>query len=225
MVNKVTATFLGIDLLFAATGAIVLAFSVIVKTQCLETPTNGTMAARNLLYQMFPFTAGIANGVLTFIAFLFTLPAMATNSRGWYKFAAAIVIASGLFTLGIGLDLWILTLRVKENFSPIWNAQSSAVQSLMQTSFQCCGYANSTSPAFVTDSVCNSPASAALMSGCESLISRFSNTFIDDIFTSLFGIVVVDTLLILAIACVLKDRKEMERFRYIDEKNGVRGTF
>jgi hypothetical protein len=72
---------------------------------------------------------------------------------------------------------------------------------------------------------CPSPAAAALMTGCATPLSRFSNTFIDNIFTAMFGVVGVDAVLIIATACLLKERKEMARFRHIDEKTGVRGTF
>lgn len=225
MVNKVLAAFVGIDIVFAAAGALILGFSVIVRNTCFEAPTDGDMAARDLLYQQFPFSAGIGNGIFTFIAFACTLPALATNSRTWLKAASFFIVVDAIFTLAIGLQLWILTLRIKETFSGIWNAQPPEVQSLMQGAFQCCGYLNSTSPAFFTDATCPSPATAALMPGCATPLSRFSNTFIDNIFTALFGVVGVDAVLIIAAACLLKERKEMERYRHIDEKSGARGTF
>ncbi|KAI1261542.1 tetraspanin [Xylariaceae sp. FL1019] len=225
MVNKVHGAFIGIDVLFAATGALILGFSIIVKSTCFNPPNNGNDAARDLLYQQFPFTAGIANSVITFIGFATTLPALATNNRGWLKLSGFLIVVSALFTLIIGLDLWIFTLRIKETFGTIWTAQNAHVQELMQTAFQCCGYFNSTSPAFQTDATCPSPASAALLRGCATPIATFSNTFVDNIFTALFGIVAVDALAVLAIACVLKDRKETERFRHIDEKSGARGGF
>lgn len=98
-------------------------------------------------------------------------------------------IVCALFSMIVGLDLWILTLKTKEDFSQLWMAQSDAVQDLMQTQFQCCGYFNSTSPAFVTDATCPSPAAAALMKGCSAPITSFANIFIDDIFTAVFGMV------------------------------------
>ncbi|KAI1755731.1 tetraspanin [Xylaria castorea] len=225
MVNKVLAAFVGIDVLFAATGALILGFSVIVKNTCFDPPNDGNMAARDLLYQQFPFSAGIGNGIFTFIAFACTLPALATNSRSWLKAAVFLVVVDAIFTLVIGLQLWILTLRIKDTFSNIWLAQNPDVQGLMQVAFNCCGYFNSTSPAFHTDSTCPSPATAALMTGCATPLSRFSNTFVDNIFTALFGVVGVDAILVVAAACLLKKRKEMERYRHIDEKSGARGTF
>jgi hypothetical protein len=61
------------------------------------------------------------------------------------------------------------------------------------------------------------------MPGCSTPINNFSNIFIDDIFTALFGMVGADAILILSIACLLKDRKERERFRVIDKKSGYTG--
>lgn len=90
---------------------------------------------------------------------------------------------------------------------------------LISSQFDCCGYFNYTSPAFVTDATCPSPAAAALLTGCAASIASFSNVFVDDIFTAVFGIAALDGVLVLATACLLKDRKERERFRYIDSKS------
>lgn len=88
--------------------------------------------------------------------------------------------------------------------------------------FNCCGYFNSTSvPFFVTDATCPSPAAAALMRGCISPIASFAIVFLDSIFTGVFGMVGVDAVFIMATVSLLKERKERERFRHIDEKNGV----
>ncbi|KAI5867791.1 hypothetical protein GGS23DRAFT_593070 [Durotheca rogersii] len=224
MVNKVLMAFIAADGLFVSMGAIMLGFSIIVQQTCFDPPTDGEGAARDLLYQKFPFTAGIVNAIFTFVAFAATLPALATNNRSWLKLAAYLIVVDAVFTMGIGVDLWIVTLKMKERFFSIWISQPPAVQELMQASFQCCGFFNSTSPAFVTNPTCPSPADAALMRGCAAPLTSFGSTFVDNIFTAVFGMVGIDTLLIMAIACVLKDRKERERFRHIDEKSGARGT-
>ncbi|KAI0003909.1 hypothetical protein F4779DRAFT_621659 [Xylariaceae sp. FL0662B] len=247
MVNKVLAAFVAVDGLFVSMGAIMLGFAVIVQQKAFDAPSDGHDAARNLLYQKFPFTgeedyaggrnkagdlavanvssAGIANAILTFIVFVATLPALATNNRGWLKFAGYLVVADAVFTMAIGLDLWIVTLKMKDEFSSIWTSQNAGIQDMMQTTFSCCGFNNSTSPAFVTDGTCPSPAAAALMPGCAASLVSFGSTFVDNIFTAVFGMVGIDVLLVMTMACLLKDRKERERFRYIDEKTGARSTF
>jgi hypothetical protein len=155
------------------------------------------------------------------VTFLVTIPGIVMPTRSWLKLGVYMTVVCALFSMVLGLWLWILTLNTKESFQLLWIAQPAAVQDLMQTKFQCCGYLNSTSPAFVTDATCPSPAAAALMRGCSTPITSFVNVFIDDIFTAVFGMVGVDAVFIVAAACLLKDRKERERFRHIDEKSGV----
>jgi len=55
MVNKILASFVLADFLFAVGGAIMLGFAVIVQQTCFNAPTEGVEAARNLLYREFPF--------------------------------------------------------------------------------------------------------------------------------------------------------------------------
>ncbi|KAL2758575.1 hypothetical protein ACRALDRAFT_2040728 [Sodiomyces alcalophilus JCM 7366] len=220
MVNKILLTFVAADVLFLATGAITLGFSLIARQQMTEDATEGREAVRHLIYQNFPFEAGIANAVFIFITFVLTLPGIITPTRGWLKLSGFLIVFCALFTLCIGVFLWILTLRMQDRFLDIWTDQNDGVRSLMQTAFECCGYFNSTTPAFITDDICPSPAAAALMRGCVGPVTSFANIFLDDIFTAVFGMVGVDTLLIICTTILLKDRRERERFRHIDEKRG-----
>ena len=88
----------------------------------------------------------------------------------------------------------------------------------------CCGYANSTSPPFVPDTTCPNALVAAAQLGCVTPFSKEANNFLDLVFTGAFGIVGIDAILVICTAIVLKDRKEKERYRFIDEKNGA-GAF
>jgi hypothetical protein len=74
------------------------------------------------------------------------------------------------------------------------------------------------------DATCPNAATAAQQVGCVGPFASFGNNFLDLVFTGAFGIVGVDVALILATAMLLKDRKEKERYRHIDEKNGA-GAF
>ena len=57
--------------------------------------------------------------------------------------------------------------------------------------------------------------------GCVKPFSSVGNDFLDVVFTGAFGIVGYDVIVMLMITIVLKDRKEKERYRHIDEKNGA----
>ena len=190
MPNKILITFVAADLLLLVTGAIELGFCLVVQNNMFNPlPVDGAEAARNLYTQKFPLTAGIVNAILIFVTFLSTLPGIVTPTRGWLKVSGWLVVVTALFSMAIGIELWILSLRTKETFSPIFFAQDDRTKGLMQQQFTCCGYFNSSSPAFVTDAQCTSPAAAALQRGCASPLSSFLNIFVDDIFTAVFGMV------------------------------------
>ncbi|KAB5560143.1 hypothetical protein GE09DRAFT_80399 [Coniochaeta sp. 2T2.1] len=221
MRDKVLLSYIIVDALFAATGALMLGFCVVIKNLMFETPTRGDQAARDLLYQQFPLNAGIVNAVFIFITFLVTVPGIVMPQRVWLKLGVSMTVVSAVFSMILGLWLWIMTLKTKESFHALWITQPASVQDLMQTQFECCGYFNSTSPAFVTDATCPSPAAAALMKGCSAPLTSYLNVFLDNIFTAIFGMVGIDAVFVVTAACLLKDRKERERFRHIDEKSGA----
>lgn len=69
---------------------------------------------------------------MVFVTFALTLPAIAMPTRGWLKVSGYLIVINALFSVILGLYMWILTLRTKERFSPIWNAQTPQVQDQMQ---------------------------------------------------------------------------------------------
>jgi len=58
------------------------------------------------------------------------------------------------------------------------------------------------------------------LQGCIGPFSSFANELNSQVFTADFGIVAIDVILLLGIACLLKDRKEKERYALIDAKAG-----
>jgi hypothetical protein len=75
----------------------------------------------------------------------------------------------------------------------------------------------------VQDNICLNSLVAAQKSGCIGRFSEFANSYLDIIFTAAFGMVAVDTILVLCVAMVIQYRHEQERYRHIDEKNGLGG--
>ncbi|EGX95021.1 tetraspanin [Cordyceps militaris CM01] len=220
MPDKVLLATLAINILFLATGALELGFCLVVQGLLGQEPVDGREAVRHLLYREFPLDAGIANASIILATFVFTLVGLASKGRSVLKLSGYLIAFCAIFTLCLGVVLWVMTLRVKETFYPTYLDQDPSVQSAIQTSFGCCGYVNASTPAFITDSTCPSPAAAALLRGCATSISSFANIALDVIFTALFGMVGVDALFILSIAALLKVRKERERYRHIDDKSG-----
>jgi len=224
MRDKILLTYVAVDALFVVTGGLLLIFALTTKARITDTPTLANVA-NDLILSTCPLNAAIGNSVFVFFTFLMSIPAIVMPmTRGWLKFSGYLTVISGLFTMIIGLTIWFETLKTRKNFSTVWVNQPASTQSLLQQKFNCCGYTNSTSPPFVTDSTCPNALAAAAQIGCVSPFSSFANNFLDLVFTGAFGIVGVDVLLVLSTAMLLKDRKEKERYRHIDEKSGA-GAF
>jgi len=224
MRDNILLSYVLSDMLFVVSGGLLIVFALIMQNETDQTPTL-TTAARNLILLQCPLRAAIGNAILVFFTFLVSVPAMVIpSSRGWLKFHGYLAVVCALYTMVLGLSIWFETLKTRKNLDVVWNTQPASTQSLIQQELKCCGYANSTSPPFVVDNVCTNSLVAANLGGCVSPFSTFGNNFLDLVFTGAFGIVGIDVLLILNTAILLKDRKEKERYRHIDEKNGV-GAF
>ncbi|KAI6782521.1 uncharacterized protein J7T54_001378 [Emericellopsis cladophorae] len=219
MANKILLTAALVNVLVMASGVLILVASLVIRSQANRPMTDGPSVLCNLIFVRLPLDAGIANGVFILIASVFSLPGLLMQStRGWLKLYGYMVTVCGLFTMCLGVYLWIMTLKIGEGFQSVYEELDPDLQSLIQTDFQCCGYINSTTPAFVTDPVCPSPAAAALLRGCQAAVSSFANTFLDKFFTAVFGVVGLDTVSVLATAALSKDRKDKQWYRRLDSK-------
>jgi hypothetical protein len=215
--------FLGVDLLFAGCGGLILGFSLTSEHLMQAAPTVSNVT-QNLLLGQCPLTAGVVNAIFVFITFLISLPALfLPTNRGWLRAQGALIIICAIFTLGLGVAIWIETLQTRHNLSLLWGRETPQIQSLLQQKFDCCGYVNATTPPFVQDNTCTNALVAAQKGGCIGPFSSFTNRYLDQIFTAAFGIVGIDFILVLCVAMVLKYRMEQERYRHIDEKNGLGG--
>ena len=165
----------------------------------------------------------MVNSFIMIFAFLLSLPALAMRrNRLLLQLVAFLIISSAITTLTIGLLIWFSTLQTHVNLAPIWNASPQLTQSMLQFKFQCCGYNN---PAlFVKDKTCPTASVAAQLGPCMTPFGVFANQFLDVVFTTFFGFVAVDVMFLLSTLCVIKDRKEKERYKFIDEKRGYLGT-
>lgn len=223
MPTKLMMIFVGMDFLFAGCGGLLLGFSLMAEQSLRNAPTVDNVT-QNVLLGQCPLTAGVVNAIFVFVTFLLSLPAMfLPTNRGWLRAQGWLVVICATFTLGLGVAIWVETLQTRQRLNVLWGRETPLIQSLLQQKFDCCGYTNSTTPPFVQDSTCLNPLVAAQKGGCIGKFSSFANKFLDQIFTAAFGIVGIDFILVLCVAMVLKYRMEQERYRHIDEKNGLGG--
>ncbi|KAF2281614.1 tetraspanin [Westerdykella ornata] len=224
MPTKLMMIFVAFDIIFAACGGLLMGFSLVSEQTMRGDPTLDNVA-RNLLLDQCPLTAGVVNAIFIFVTFLLSLPALfLPTNRGWLRAQGWLVVFCAVFTLGLGLSVWVSTLQTRRQLGVMWGQQTPLIQSLLQQKFNCCGYHNSTSPPFIQDTTCTNSLVAAQKAGCIGDFSKFANGYLDLIFTAAFGMVGVDAILVLCVAMVIQYRNEQERYRHIDEKVGT-GAF
>ncbi|MCJ1336674.1 phospholipid scramblase 1 [Bachmanniomyces sp. S44760] len=220
MVNKILFTYLVFDGLFLCTGGLLLATVLIFKIGMEATPSTANVAT-NLLLEMTPLTGVLVNAALIFATFLMSLPGIfLSTNRSILRYHSFFVLGSACLTLILGLEIWISTLKTRSMLEGMWARETPEMQSLLQQRFGCCGYLNSTAPSFATDSICPNSVIAAQKPGCVGSFSNFANSFLDLLFTAMFGLVALDVMLFLNAMVVLKDRAEKKRYQHIDEKTG-----
>jgi len=218
--NKVLISYIIFDLLFLATGVLLL--SATLTQDDARNPPTRTNVARKMLLSLCPLRAAFVNGVFIVFTFMLSLPGLALpTSRMWLWLHGWLVAFCITFTLALGLDLWLQTLKMRSNLSALWARQSPQIQGLLQETFNCCGYMDSSTPPFQPNSVCPNSLKAANMPGCVWGFSNYMSTYLGMVFTASFGIVALDVLLLLNVSMVLKQRREQKRYRHIDEKNGL----
>jgi len=212
--------FLVSEFVVGLTGILMIVASVIWKNE-RRNPTPEAIP-RSLLLEHFPLDAVVANGVLVLITFLTIIPALILpTSRGWLKIHSYLLIVCAAFTLVLGLNEWLQTLRTRAGLLGVWDKQTLQTRSMLQTRFSCCGYLNSTTPKYTLDGICRNDLIAATKPGCVTGFSEYSESWLNLVFTAAFGVVGIDFIAIMCAAMVIKVRGEMLRYRRIDEKRGV----
>lgn len=219
MARKTLFVFIGFNLIFLICAGLHLFIPLYTRAQLGKDPTLDNVA-NTLLLDECPLTASMVNSGLMFLSFIISVPALFRKQNiVLLQIHAWMIVAAALFTLSIGLEIWFSTLQTRRNLTPIWNRQSTFVQSMLQFKFKCCGYDDTN--VFIQDGTCPNVADATRHGGCIGPFSVFANKFLDIVFTTFFGFVAVDMLVLLSVLCVIKERKEQIRYQLIDEKSRV----
>jgi len=198
-----------------AAGVVSIAFSIVWRAPNV---------LRNLIISPSDLTIGIIIGVVYLITFAVSIGAIIQPAHvtiglvilNWTLLADAVV------TLVVGSIIWFYTLRERANFAVVFDKSSTAIRQSVQDKLQCCGYFNSTDSG-VIGGFCSDTAKAASATPCVGPLTTHADFTLNNIFSSIYGFMAILIALFLASMCVIKVRKEEERFRLIDEKRGGRG--
>lgn len=203
-----------LDFCLLAAGGLSIAFSVIWRAPD---------ALRNMVISDFDLTVGMVLGIAFCIAFVFSVGGVIQANHviiGLQIFNGVLILV-GTVCLIVGSSVWFWTLKEAGNFRDVWAALDQDRQAAIQDTLQCCGYDNATDLFTAARGFCT--AIANVSNGCEPSIVKFADFTLNNVFTSIYGFMVIVVALFVCTMCVMNKRLEQERFRKIDAKRGGRG--
>ncbi|KAI0807281.1 hypothetical protein C8Q74DRAFT_1226864 [Fomes fomentarius] len=136
------------------------------------------------------------------------------------------LVLDSIIILIVGTILWFFSLQQRANYEVVYNAVSRETRLAIQDKFSCCGYLTANDTVEIGGFCANQTFVDSLVndtSRCVGPITASTDYTLNNIFTSVYGLMAVVITLFLATMCVIKKRQEEERFRLIDAKRGGRG--
>jgi len=178
----------------------------------------------NFIISGMDLNAGLALGIMFIVTWMISIGGILQrfhNTMGLVITNWAL-IADAIGVLSVGGTVWFYTLREKSNFLQQWEQASPQLRQGLQDQLGCCGFTNSTQLA-VNAGFCTDLTFAASQVGCSTIILPKADYTLENIFSSVFGLMAVVIAFFLASVCMVYRRQENERFRRIDEKRGKAG--
>jgi hypothetical protein len=225
MVSRNLMIFWGVaDFLLFAAGAVALALSIVWRSPNI---------LMNMVLSNADLTAGTVLGVALLVTFVISIIAVVQRNHvtlGFVILNYALLLDAGAIVV-IGTFVWFFTLRMRDNFRVLWEAATPETRIFLQDQLQCCGYFNGTDLPEIGGTFCTSqqvidalPVDKETMTNfCVTPITKFADSTLNNIFTTVYGFMGIVLCLLLATLCVIKKRQEDERFKRIDSKRGGRG--
>jgi len=220
--KKLMGVWAGLDIALLASGILVLVLSMVWRAP------NVLM---NLVLSPADLTAGTVLGVSLIVTFVISIAAIVQRNHvtiGLVLLNYCLLVDS-LMIVVIGTFVWWFTLQERANFHVVWQQASDAVRIDLQDKFKCCGYFGANDTLTIGGQFCvsqdfvNSLKADDLNNFCVTPVTNFADSTLNNVFTTIYGFMAVVLCLLLATLCVIKKRKEAERFKKIDAKRGGRG--
>jgi len=175
--------------------------------------------------------AGTVLGAALITSFLISIVAILQKNHVTLGFVvlnyALLLDATGIIV--IGTFVWWYTLEERADYYKLWMQSSGATRIIIQDKFQCCGYFSGSDIAEIGGKFCvsqsfvDSLAADDLKNFCVTPLTKFADSTLNHIFTTIYGFMAIVICLLLATLCVIKKRQEDERFKKIDAKRGGQG--
>lgn len=213
--RKLLAAYSFASICMLAAGVISITFAIVWRAPNV---------LRNLIISKADLTIGIVIGVAYLLTFALSVGAVIQPNHVTLGLVILnwTLLGDAIITLIVGTIIWFYTLRERTNFAVIFDGASQNTRQQVQDALQCCGYFSATD-SVVNAGFCLDPTKAANATPCVGPLTTKADFTLNNIFSSIYGFMAVIIALFLASMCVIKVRKEEERFRLIDEKRGGRG--
>ncbi|KAL5490063.1 hypothetical protein ACEPAI_4896 [Sanghuangporus weigelae] len=219
--KKLMGCWAFVDFCLLAAGIITLVFSIVWR---------GSDLLRNLVISNEYLTAGLVLAIGLLVTWAASVGAVIQPNHVTVGLAITnwLLLVDGIGVFIIGTIIWHFSLMQRANFHDIVSKQSNETIIALQDRLKCCGYFNSTDLAVVGGNFCANSTFIEVTNNatgnfCVGPITSYSDYTLNNVFTSVYGYMAIIISLILLSLCVIKKRKEGERFRKIDEKRGGHG--
>jgi len=218
--RKLLGIWAFLDFCLLAAGAVTLALSLVLRSPNL---------LNNLVFRQADLIGGLALGIAMLITFAISIGAIVQPNHvtiGLVILNWALIV-DGIGIVVLGTSIWFYTLGERLHYRDDFHALTASQRIAIQDRFKCCGYFDA-SDAVIGGSFCqNSTFVQTIVTNtsnfCVGPITGFADTSLDTTFTTVYGFMAIIITLFLASLCIIKVRKENERFKKIDAKRGGRG--
>jgi hypothetical protein len=178
----------------------------------------------NLTFSPVVLTGGTVLGIIFLATFVSSIVLVTIRGKRPLVMLNWLLLVNGIAILFVGTYIWFSTLHERNNYHNMFGMQSNAAKIAIQDTLMCCGYFSATDEVAFGGTFCpNATAAMAANSFCVTPITKFADTKLNDVFSTMYGFTSIVIGLFLANMCVIKKRQEEERFERIDVKRGGQG--
>jgi len=215
--KQILATFAVIELFYLSKGVLILVFGAL-WFNTIEANLRSLVVTKNLLIAAF------CVGGLMIISFLIASVGFFSplKRKKFLYVHAFLIIISTFGLLALGANVWFKTLDERDQFNNKWSYWSQNTRAFFQDKLNCCGYNNSTD-LVVPSKVCPKDTVLNDKVGCIDNITQTADRSSRQLFTSLFGFIIIDIFAFFSTIVFIQARNVEERYIKIDEKYGNSG--